>query len=118
MEGYLTDIGDFLTEEERILIGDYILDRNLDGVDIQNAGVSILPEGIVILNFNLKRKNGAITKERIRVEEAWHILNGYKFHEKITSCKTKSPCFDDMSAEELLAEALKIFKVLIRKKDD
>jgi hypothetical protein len=107
------------TEEEIMIIGDYILDKNINGTDIKFDDYVIIPDGIVLMKFDLKNKSGLITSEKIRVEEARHILNGYYLHEKQTILpESGPPCYDNMSREELLAEGVKILNALMAKKDE
>jgi len=74
-----------LTEEEIAIIGSYMKSLDVFCLDVKFVDYNIIPDGIVVLNYSLSQDfNGSIinTNGKIRLEEARHILKGYRFKEQ------------------------------------
>jgi hypothetical protein len=75
-----------LTEQEIAIIGSYIKSLDVFCIDAKFIDYEIIPDGIVVLNFQVSQSfNGSIinTNGKIRLEEARHILKGYRLKEQL-----------------------------------
>ena len=89
-----------LTEEELAIIGSYMKSLDVFCIDVKFRNYEIIPDGIVVLNYQLSQNfNNSIINinSKIRLEEARHLLKGYRFKEQlepITTIKEPEPITD------------------------